>query len=84
KEVIKADYRFAVIYTAPTLKDLQNREEKTRFQKVYLDDNDRFVVPILPKNNQKYIALSFVDRYGVETAPMIFKIQSKVILPAEE
>jgi uncharacterized lipoprotein YddW (UPF0748 family) len=83
KRIIKSDYRFALIYTAPTLEDLKGRGENTKFQKTYLDDNDRFVIPILNPNNQRFIALSFIDRYGSETKPMIFEIQSDILIKAQ-
>jgi uncharacterized lipoprotein YddW (UPF0748 family) len=79
REVVKADYRYALIYTAPTLNSLQRRAEETNFQKIYLDDNDRFVVPILSFEDKPFIALSFVDRYGVETKPMVYKIEGKLL-----
>lgn len=83
EKIIKSDYRFAVIYTAPTLEDLMGRAKNTKFQKTYLDDNDRFVIPVLTPNNQKYIALSFIDRFGSETKPMIFEIQSDILTKAQ-
>jgi hypothetical protein len=83
ERIIKSDYRFALIYTAPTLEDLKGRGENTKFQKTYLDDNDRFVIPILNPNNQRFIALSFIDRFGSETKPMIFEIQSDILIKAQ-
>lgn len=82
-KVISPDYRFALIYTAPTLSDLQKRNTETNFQKIYMDDNDRFVVPILSYEGKPYIALSFIDRYGVETKPMVFKIEGKLLTRTE-
>ncbi|MFD2203441.1 glycoside hydrolase family 10 protein [Shivajiella indica] len=79
ERIIKPDYRFALIYTAPTLEDLMERAENTKFQKTYLDDNDRFVIPILSPNNQKFIALSFIDKFGSETKPLVFEIQSNIL-----
>ena len=83
ERIIKSDYRFALIYTAPTLEDLKGRAENTKFQKTYLDDNDRFVIPILNPNNQRFIALSFIDRFGSESKPMIFEIQSDILIKAQ-
>jgi uncharacterized lipoprotein YddW (UPF0748 family) len=83
ERLIRSDYRFAVIYTAPTLDELKNRAENTKFQKTYLDDNDRFVVPILTPNNQRYLALSFIDRFGSETKPMVFEIQGDILMKAQ-
>lgn len=82
-KVISPDYRYALIYTAPTLPDLQRRNSVTNFQKIYMDDNDRFVVPILSYEDKPYIALSFIDRYGVETKPMVFKIEGKLLTRTE-
>ncbi|EKB47698.1 glycoside hydrolase family 10 protein [Cecembia lonarensis] len=83
REVVKPDYRYALIYTAPTLNDLQRRAEETNFQKIYLDDNDRFVVPILSFEGKPYIALSFIDRFGVETKPLVYKIEGKLLTRTE-
>lgn len=83
ERIIKSDYRFALIYTAPTLEDLKGRAENTKFQKTYLDDNDRFVIPILNPNNQRFIVLSFIDRFGSESKPMIFEIQSDILIKAQ-
>lgn len=83
REVIKSDYRYALIYTAPSLSDLQRRNEETNFQKIYLDDNDRFVVPILSYEGKPFIALSFIDRYGVETKPIIYKIEGQLLTRPE-
>jgi uncharacterized lipoprotein YddW (UPF0748 family) len=83
REVIRSDYRYAMIYTAPSLSDLQRRNEETNFQKIYLDDNDRFVVPILSYEGKPFIALSFIDRYGVETKPIIYKIEGQLLTRSE-
>jgi uncharacterized lipoprotein YddW (UPF0748 family) len=83
ERLIRSDYRFAVIYTAPTLDELKNRAENSKFQKTYLDDNDRFVVPILTPNNQRYLALSFIDRFGSETKPIVFEIQGDILMKSQ-
>ncbi|WP_291778880.1 family 10 glycosylhydrolase [Cecembia sp.] len=83
REIVKSDYRYALIYTASTLSDLQRRSEETNFQKIYLDDNDRFVVPILSYEDKPYIALSFIDRFGVETKPLVYKIEGQLLTRTE-
>jgi hypothetical protein len=33
------------------------------------------LLPVLTPNNPKYVALSFLDRFGKESKPMVFEIQ---------
>ncbi|PRY85470.1 glycoside hydrolase family 10 protein [Mongoliibacter ruber] len=75
--ILDLDYRYAVIYTAPTLQDLQLRNERSVRQKVYLDETNRLLIPVLSPINQKYVTISFVDRYGKETRPKAFEIQTR-------
>ncbi|SMD45938.1 Uncharacterized lipoprotein YddW, UPF0748 family [Aquiflexum balticum DSM 16537] len=75
QQVLDPDYRFAVIHTSPTIQDLQKRNEKTVSQKIYLDDSNRMLLPVLTPNNPKFVALSFLDRFGNESKPMVFEIQ---------
>lgn len=82
-KVISADYRYALIYSAPTLSDLQIRNTETNFQKIYMDDSDRIILPIKNYNDKSYIAISFIDRYGVETKPKVFKIEDKQLTKTE-
>lgn len=74
---ISLEYRFALVHTAPTLSDLQKRSDKATFQKVYLDDSNRQLIPVLSPFNQKFVAISFLDIYGKESKPMVFEIHSK-------
>jgi uncharacterized lipoprotein YddW (UPF0748 family) len=74
---IAPDFRFALIQTAPSLDDLQKRTEKATFQKVYLDDSNRQLIPVLSPFNQKFVAISFLDIYGKESKPMVFEIHSR-------
>jgi uncharacterized lipoprotein YddW (UPF0748 family) len=75
-QVLHPDYRFALIYAAPTLDDLRTKGSRAGFQKVYLDDSNRLLIPVLSHHSQKYIAFSLLDRYGKETRPMVFEIQT--------
>jgi uncharacterized lipoprotein YddW (UPF0748 family) len=75
QQVLDPDFRFAVIHASPTIQDLQKRNEKTVSQKIYLDDSNRMLLPVLTPNNPKYVALSFLDRFGKESKPMVFEIQ---------
>lgn len=75
QKVLDHDFQFAVINASPTLQDLQKRNEKTFSQKIYLDDSNRMLLPVLTPNNPKYVALSFIDRFGKESKPMVFEIQ---------
>jgi len=74
KQALEADYRFALIYTATTLEDLQARVARNCLQKVYLEDSNRLVLPLQTPVNQRYIALSFQGRFGNETRPLVFEM----------
>jgi uncharacterized lipoprotein YddW (UPF0748 family) len=77
-QILDPDFRFAIIHASPTIQDLQKRNEKTVFQKIYLDDSNRLLLPVLTPNNPKFVALSFLDRYGKESKPMVFEIQRTI------
>jgi hypothetical protein len=68
-----------LIYTAPTLSDLQKRQENVFSQRIYLDESNRMLLPVLNSISQKYIAISFLDRFGKESKPQVFEIQAKPI-----
>jgi uncharacterized lipoprotein YddW (UPF0748 family) len=76
-QVINSDYRFALVNAAPSLQDLQNRQGNVNFQKIYLDDSNRLLLPVLVPITQKYIAISFLDRFGKETKPQVFEITGR-------
>lgn len=78
EQVLDPDFRFAVIHASPTVQDLQKRNENTVFQKIYLDESNRMLLPVLTANNPKYVALSFLDRFGKESKPMVFEIQRTI------
>lgn len=71
------DFRYALIHTAPTLQDLQLKNERSSSQKVYLDDTNRLLIPVLTPFSQKFVTISFIDRFGKETKPKVFEIQPK-------
>jgi len=73
---IQPDFRFALIYTAPTLPDLQKRKENVSSQRIYLDESNRILLPVLNSMSQKFVAISFLDRFGEETKPQVFEIQA--------
>lgn len=77
-QILDPDFRFAIIHVSPTIQDLQKRNEKTVFQKIYLDDSNRLLLPVLTPNNPKFVALSFLDRFGKESRPMVFEIQRTI------
>jgi uncharacterized lipoprotein YddW (UPF0748 family) len=72
-QALQKDYRFAMIYAAANLDDLKNRTGSAVFQKMYLDNDRRKLLPLQKPDNARYIALSFLGRYGNETVPMVFE-----------
>ena len=79
EQSLQPDFRFALIYTAPTLSDLQKRQENVFLQRIYLDESNRMLLPVLNSISQKYIAISFLDRFGKESKPQVFEIQANPI-----
>ncbi|EKD81122.1 MAG: hypothetical protein ACD_39C01966G0003 [uncultured bacterium] len=73
-QVLQPDFRFALICTAASLQDLQMRTASASFEKVYLDTSNRMLLPIQQTGSSKYIALSFLGRYGNETNPLVFEM----------
>ncbi|EOZ97057.1 putative glycoside hydrolase [Indibacter alkaliphilus LW1] len=71
------DFRYALIYTSPTIQDIQLKNGNTLVQKVYLDETNRQLIPVLSPSNQKFVIISFIDRYGKETKPKAFEIQTR-------
>ena len=74
KQSLEPDCRFALIYTAANLQDLQTRSHAATFQKVYLEAGNRMLLPVMKTGSAKYIALSFLSRYGNETCPLVFEM----------
>lgn len=79
---VQPDYRFAIIHTAPSIADLQKRQANVFSQMVYLDESNRMLLPVLTSMSQKYIAISFLDRYGKESRPQVFEIQGNPKIPS--
>ncbi len=76
EENIRSEYRYLVIYTGTSLKDIINKTDPEGFKKIPLShiQNDQFQ---LPENSlQKYIAVSFLDYYGRESKATVFEIHS--------
>jgi uncharacterized lipoprotein YddW (UPF0748 family) len=79
EQAIAPDYRFALVNAAPNIQDLQKRQGNVHFQKVYLDDSNRILIPVLVPISQKFISISFLDRFGKETNPQVFEINTKLL-----
>jgi len=76
-QALEKDYRFAVIYAAASLEDLKNRSGSAVFQKMHLDESSRKLLPLQKPAAARYVALSFLSRYGDETAPLVFEFSGR-------
>ncbi len=79
-QLIETHYRYALVYSASSLIDLQEKNGACAFQKIYLDESNRKLLPLLEVSNHKFIAFTLLDVYGKETRPMIFEIKGKPTL----
>ncbi|GAB2633189.1 glycoside hydrolase family 10 protein [Belliella aquatica] len=69
-------YKFAVIYAGDNLDQIRSKAQNTNLQKTYLNDRTRNSIPLEANSyNAKFIAITFLDRYGRETRAKVFEIK---------
>lgn len=73
-EMIGSDIRFALIQTAANLADIQGYTDKVEWRKIHIDQTNRKTIPVLGSVHSKYVSLSFIDRFGKESKPMVFEL----------
>ena len=71
---LNPELRFALVYTGSSLQELQQKNERTTVQKILLEEKNRQLLPISTNGSHRYIALSFLDRFGRESKPMVFEL----------
>ena len=71
---LNSDLRFALVYTGSSIQELQQKNDKTTFQKILLEEKNRQLLPFSSNGSHRYIALSFLDRFGRESKPMVFEL----------
>ncbi|MCH7396672.1 family 10 glycosylhydrolase [Belliella sp. DSM 107340] len=71
-------YRYAVVYSGDNPDDIASKKDHVSMQKVFLEDRNKNGFPIASSfSGSRYLAISFIDRYGRETSAKIFEIKSK-------
>ena len=71
-------YRYAVVYSGDNLNDIESKKDQMTMQKVFLEDRNKNGFPIASSfSGFRYLAISFIDRFGKETSAKIFEIKSK-------
>jgi uncharacterized lipoprotein YddW (UPF0748 family) len=73
-EMIGPDIRFALIQTAANLADIQGHTDLAEWRKIHIDMTNRKTIPVLGSVHSKYVSLSFIDRFGKESKPMVFEL----------
>ena len=73
---LNPEFQYLVIYSSSNRQELSIKSPQTEINKIHLDleFDANSSIPFSLKNNQRYIAVSFLDHFGRETVPKVFEI----------
>jgi uncharacterized lipoprotein YddW (UPF0748 family) len=65
---------YSVIHSASTLQDLTEKSENCSFNKIRLSTESRRQIDWMLPKNQKFLSISLIDRYGIESNTHVFEL----------
>lgn len=69
------DYRYALVYAARNPRTLSTQQPRLSVARIFLDGRSSFNLGKKLVHNKKYVAITFLDRFGTESKPIVLNLE---------